>query len=195
MIAPALPTTQKATRPSLVARVDFLAASASPFLRRAVRASSNTPLDSVKAFLQSMIPAPVFSRRSLIYWFISIVASAMLGYFLGAHPFLHGLRLLRRGDLGSRLAFQHLAFRLSHDGGLAGLVSRTALGYRVGDDAAEKLDGPGRVVIAWNRMIDKVGIAVRVAYGHDGDIQAPALGHRQILLHRVDHEKHIRNLA
>src|SRR5271165_335346 len=53
-----------ATDPSLVTRVAFLAATETPFLRRITTACSRSPLASVRACLQSIIGAPVFSRRS-----------------------------------------------------------------------------------------------------------------------------------
>ena len=56
------------------ARPAFLAADASPFLRRYSIAFSMSPPLSVSAFLQSAMPAPVRSRRSLI---ICAVMSAM----------------------------------------------------------------------------------------------------------------------
>src|SRR4249920_962757 len=49
-------------RPSLVVRPAFFAALASPFFRRSVVASSKLPLASSRAALQSIIPAPVWSR-------------------------------------------------------------------------------------------------------------------------------------
>src|ERR1700674_4027412 len=49
-------------RPSLVARPAFLAALASPFLRRIVVASSKFPFASSSAVLQFSMPAPVWSR-------------------------------------------------------------------------------------------------------------------------------------
>src|SRR5262244_4009444 len=53
-----------ATEPSLVTRVAFLAATETPFLRRTTTAASRSPLASVRACLQSIIGAPVFSRSS-----------------------------------------------------------------------------------------------------------------------------------
>ncbi len=47
-------------------RVAFLAAEAIPFLRRYSIAFSMSAAHSVSAFLQSAMPAPVRSRRSLI---------------------------------------------------------------------------------------------------------------------------------
>ena len=46
-------------------RPERLAAAANPFLRSQSTAASTSPLVSVSAFLQSIMPAPVFSRRSL----------------------------------------------------------------------------------------------------------------------------------
>src|SRR5215471_14356621 len=54
-----------ATEPSLVTRVAFFAATETPFLRRTTTAASRSPLASVRACLQSIMGAPVFSRSSL----------------------------------------------------------------------------------------------------------------------------------
>src|ERR1700738_1449234 len=71
------------TDPSLVARAAFLAATDTPFLRRRTIASSNLPLATVKACLQSIIGAPVLSRSSLT-WAAEIFAIVVLirGSFL-----------------------------------------------------------------------------------------------------------------
>src|ERR1700691_3297196 len=53
-----------ATEPSLVTRAAFLAATETPFLRKTTTACSMSPLASVRACLQSIIGAPVFSRSS-----------------------------------------------------------------------------------------------------------------------------------
>src|SRR4051812_18954837 len=53
-----------ATEPSLVTRVAFFAATETPFLRRTTTAASRSPLASVRACLQSIMGAPVFSRSS-----------------------------------------------------------------------------------------------------------------------------------
>src|SRR5262249_10187753 len=61
-------------RPSLVARPAFFAALASPRFRRIVVASSKLPFASSRAPLQSIIPAPVWSRS----FFTSVALIAML---------------------------------------------------------------------------------------------------------------------
>src|ERR1022692_2027240 len=50
--------------PSLAARVAFFMATDTPFLRNRMIACSRSPLASVRACLQSIMGAPVFSRRS-----------------------------------------------------------------------------------------------------------------------------------
>src|SRR5438270_4389014 len=65
-----------ATEPSLVSRVAFFCATAAPRLRRITTAFSASPLASVRAFLQSIIGAPVRSRSSLT------LAAEMLGCLL-----------------------------------------------------------------------------------------------------------------
>ena len=51
--------------PSAAMREAFLSAEAMPFLRSQTTASSMSPLHSVSAFLQSIMPAPDLSRSSL----------------------------------------------------------------------------------------------------------------------------------
>src|SRR3984957_20694190 len=51
--------------PSLAARAAFFIATDTPFLRNTMIACSRSPLASVRAALQSIMGAPVFSRRSL----------------------------------------------------------------------------------------------------------------------------------
>src|SRR5580700_12296014 len=55
----------EATTPSLTDRLAFLDALAMPFFRRISSAFSRSPPASTKAFLQSIIPAFVFSRSCL----------------------------------------------------------------------------------------------------------------------------------
>ena len=50
--------------PSAAPRPARFAAAAKPFLRSQSTAASTSPLLSVSAFLQSIMPAPVLSRRS-----------------------------------------------------------------------------------------------------------------------------------
>ena len=51
--------------PSVASRPPSFAAPAMPFSRRQVTAASTSPLVSWSAFLQSIMPAPVRSRRAL----------------------------------------------------------------------------------------------------------------------------------
>src|SRR5688500_7574637 len=53
------------TTPSAVTRPAFLPAVAMPFFLNISTAAFSSPFASVNAFLQSIIPAPVFSRSAL----------------------------------------------------------------------------------------------------------------------------------
>ena len=72
--APVVPSTATATRPSAATREDFLAALARPLARSQSTAASMSPLVAASAALQSIMPTPVFSRRSFT---IAAVISAM----------------------------------------------------------------------------------------------------------------------
>ncbi len=61
---PDLPDVAMPTRPSAAMRPAFLAAFDRPFLRSQSTAASMSPLTSVSAALQSIMPAPVLSRSS-----------------------------------------------------------------------------------------------------------------------------------
>jgi hypothetical protein len=62
--APDLPDAVMPTSPSAATRPAFFAALDRPFLRNQSTAASTSPLVSVSADLQSIIPAPVLSRSS-----------------------------------------------------------------------------------------------------------------------------------
>merc|ERR1719313_2497330 len=64
--------------PSLAARLAFFSADARPFFRRNSVAASMSPPFSTRAFLQSIIPAPVASRR-LFTVFASTAAAMQSG--------------------------------------------------------------------------------------------------------------------
>ncbi len=62
--APHLSSLYAATTPSAATLLAFLAADARPFSLKISIALSMSPSDSTRAFLQSIIPTPVFSRRA-----------------------------------------------------------------------------------------------------------------------------------
>ncbi len=62
--APNVPETLIATKPSEATRPDFFAAAARPLVRNQSIAASISPFVSLSAFLQSIMPAPDFSRSS-----------------------------------------------------------------------------------------------------------------------------------
>ena len=63
-ITPVLPSTPTRVKPSAAIRSFFFAAFAIPFSRSQSIDFAMSPSHSVRAFLQSIIPAPVFSRNS-----------------------------------------------------------------------------------------------------------------------------------
>src|SRR4051795_10466237 len=117
--------------PSLAARSPRLAAEAWPLTRRISIALSMSPSDSVRAFLQSIIPAPVASRS----FFTSAAAMfAMCGSNLLSVVVFEGGRSsgLRRGGVGLRLLLDvglRVGGLLGLDGGLDRLLVR---GHRGG---------------------------------------------------------------
>ena len=74
--------------PSLAALPDFLSTWARPFFRSASNAVSMSPSASTSAFLQSIIPAPVWSRKALTV-FASIVTVAQAGSTRGSKGYPH----------------------------------------------------------------------------------------------------------
>ena len=66
-----------------------------------------------------------------------------------------------------------------------------ALGEGIGDHAGHEAHGPDRVVVAGDREIDLVGVAVRVDDRDHGDAQLPRLVDGDVLLLRVDHEDRV----
>src|SRR6185312_14084393 len=86
-------------------RPAFLAAWARPFLRSASTAVSMLPFASLRAFLQSIIPAPVRSRSSLTIWAVismtlfSLRTALAGGYFMRTD----GMRTdKRKGQIDAR---------------------------------------------------------------------------------------------
>ena len=63
-----------AISPSLAARCAFLAAAAKPLVLRTLIASSMSPPASTRAFLQSIIPAPVRCRSSFTALAVTLIS-------------------------------------------------------------------------------------------------------------------------
>src|SRR5436309_68533 len=156
-------------QPSFAVRLAFLPATAMPFLRRIFSASAASAFASTSACLQSIMPAPVFSRRALTcFGSISTVVALMSLY-----P--KKLELRRCGGcLLSRQGF-HAGLRgaFGHDGfatGLWGRVLAAEFGLRFGDgishDGGDQFDGADGVVVAGDGIGHVIGVAVGI---HDGD--------------------------
>src|ERR1700686_3668179 len=84
-----------ATAPSLVTRLAFLPATEMPFLRSRTTACSRSPLASVRACLQSIIGAPVFSRSSFTWVAEIFKVDVLIKNVLGRSSFVVGNPLYR----------------------------------------------------------------------------------------------------
>src|SRR6266478_4811565 len=185
-------------------RVFFLSAEAMPFLRRYSPAFSMSASHSTSAFLQSAIPAPVRSRRSLIICAVTSAIALLSSSFRAMKKMkggsreglgLLGLVLGRRGGFGRR----QIVAAARHDLDLRALAARrhpdrlrllgalrVALGTllvralaadllaeqaRVRHLAREQLERADRIVVAGDRVVDEVRVAVRVDDRDDRDLE------------------------
>src|SRR5436190_15492140 len=173
-----------------------------PFSRRSRFAASRSPFVSSSARLQSIIPAPVWSRSSLTS-FAEISAIGALALRGGGRLCL-GLRLwLRR--LGDRLLTLRdllvvtLGNRLDVRFGLrrgvavavrAREVARCHLRLPCCDAVCDRADDqaarPDGVVVPRDDVVRLVGVAVRVDERDDRKAEPPSLAHSELLLPEVD---------
>src|SRR5512143_1031763 len=190
--APAFPPTWAQTPPSDAIREDFFAAAARPFFRRWSIAASMSPSDAVSAALQSIKPAPVFSRSSLTIPDVICIPLDLPDRSGRSGPEL----FRRRGDLrprgrlrcdgdflvplGGDERYGDLRRRrlLVDAGGVFLRIGRLPLEDRVRHFGEEQLDRADGVVVPGDHDVDQVGGAVRVHDGDDGDPQPPALEDR-----------------
>ena len=70
--------------------------------------------------------------------------------------------------------------------GATRVTLQQTVGGGVGDDAGQQLDGADRVVVARDRVVDDVGVAVGVEDRDDGDAELARLVDGEVLLVRVD---------
>src|SRR5438093_9853645 len=154
---------------------------------------------SWSAFLQSIIGAPVASRRALTSFagmstYLSVPsyrsaqhATLALLFFDFLAPFLFlflgeelQLPLRERLGLGDELRLGRL---LDLD---ARRPRSQALDDRLGHDVGEERDRADRVVVAGERIVDLVGVAVGVEWSDDRDAELARFLHGDVLLARVD---------
>ena len=81
-----LPSVATATRPSAATRPAFLAALARPLVRSQSMAASISPPVSVSAALQSIMPAPVWSRSSFTIPAVIAMSSFLVSWPGGREP-------------------------------------------------------------------------------------------------------------
>src|SRR5262245_44909855 len=127
-IAPVLSATVTPTRPSAATRPALVAALERPFLRNQSTACSMSPLVSVRAVLQSIMPAPVLSRSCLTWPAeIAVMRSSLAP---------RGRRLARAGGRNYSKTYAARSGRLTFDQLLGGGDPTVAL------DAALEIEQP-----------------------------------------------------
>src|SRR5438309_2207389 len=176
--------------PSAAMRVAFFWAEARPFFRRTTIACSMSPLASVSAFLQSIIPAPVFSRSS--FTLVALISILILFEQKNSRELrernrrltfsLHHCGFVRRFDCRLVVARNASTFRLGasserHDDafilialiafiglrrGDAFLIYSLAFNDRFRDLRSKETDRSQRVVVTRNHVVDNIGIAVGI---------------------------------
>src|SRR6266851_946285 len=198
--APAWPPVATPTSPSAATRPAFLAAAARPFLRSQSTAPSISPDVSPSARLQSIMPAPVFSRSSLtsdavISAIISTSGKPLSSARLGARFFARRRRLgsISRLEIGDDLA-RNLRLGADVDAG-AGELRLQAVEHGTGDEVAIEMNGAHGVVIARNGISDAVGRGIRIENGDNRDLEHVGLVDRDRLLVGVDDEEHVGQTA
>src|SRR3989442_4021341 len=155
--------------PSLVARDAFLLALAIPLVRKIVSAFARSPSASVKARLQSIMPAFVFSRSCLTS-LGSISAITFIEFEFDGRP----SRLLG-GNAGhlDLLANARLAARRNN---------------RVDQFLQHDPDGANGVVVSRNRVIDHFRIGIGIDDRNDWNVEALCFIDRVLLASRVDND-------
>src|SRR5882724_5659211 len=185
-----------AMTPSFASRPAFLAAVATPFLRRMSTAAGKSPFASTSAFLQSIKPALVISRSLP-------TAAAVISAILGGRRDCgrrRGCGRSRDGRIPGGRAFGCNGRSSLRGGGFLSLFLSRVFGFVFGprlgnglrDDAQNQPDGTDRVVVARNRVIHQIRIAIGVHDGDDGNFQPAAFRHRVVLALDVHDEHHLR---
>src|SRR3954468_21157096 len=123
-----------------------------------------SPPTSTSAFLQSLIPAPVRSRRSLIRVAVTSMALLLLGRgrslgveHAATRRHLDARTIATRRDVNDALALV-LALLATITSGLFPDLVTDDRGVR--DLRSEQLDRADRVVVARDDVVDLIGIAV-----------------------------------
>ena len=199
-------------RPSLVERPDFLAACASPRLRRMVVASSRSPLASWRAALHSIMPAPVRSRSCLDEGggdldAMTILSQSRARQVRSGASVLRGRRARRTASLGllepgrddrrrGRRGVRARPWRRAAASAACGRFGDAAAReHRVGDAGREQPDRAQRVVVARNDVVDFVRIAVGVDDADHRNLELARLVDGDLLVLGVDDEDRVGQAA
>src|SRR6516225_6116096 len=198
--------------PSFVLRPAFFAALARPFFLRMVVASSKLPWASASAALQSIIPAPVWSRSFFtISAEIAAVAIVVLRMRTQKTPAPSAPALSRAGSIGSGGGVRGFAlpplrprgapwiglcggcvlFRLPRCFRIHRLLHIASGDNRIRNARGDKTNRAQRIVVARHDEIDLVRIAVRVDDADYRDFELARLVDRDLLLLGVNDEDRV----
>ena len=174
------------TSPSAATRPDFFAAAAKPFLRSQSTAASMSPSVSVSAFLQSIMPAPVFSRRSftraaVISAMVRLLASGVRGVSAGTST--SGIASGGRSSTAPISCPEAAISALMP----SSTAPATRSQYIVMARIASSLPGIGKVTPAGSELLSRMATT--------GMSQLVRFLDRELLLVRVDDEQDVRQAA
>src|SRR5436309_6853812 len=147
--------------PCLATRPDFSEARERPCLRRKSIALSISPFVSARAFLHSIMPAPVRSRKSFTSEAVIVIEYSFLE--LDRVSFGSGFGSGRRvgssaGDcVGLRRRFGRVLRRRHHVGSLLGLL--TGAQDRIAHESGERPYRTDRVVLPGKSIIHDIRVA------------------------------------
>src|SRR5436190_7109933 len=164
--------------PCLAARPDFSDARERPCFRRTSIAFSISPLAAARAFLHSIMPTPVRSRRSFTSEAVIVMPCSFLTV-LGSLPGRTRGGSGARDDVGYRGPFGRV-LRRHHVRSLLGFLAGAQ--NRIAHESREEADRPDRVVVPRERIVDHLGIAVRIDHADHRNREPIGLRDRDALL-------------
>src|SRR5437762_5313401 len=163
--------------PSFVARAAFLPAAATPFVRKIASAFSRSPPLSTRARLQSIIPALVFSR-SCFTSCGSISVVVFIKHWRVRRSALDVFFRLRR-NAGHFDLLANARFVACRDDGVYELLQNHA-------------NSANRIVVASNRVINDLGVRVRIHNGDHWNAETPRFIH-SVLLRSEEHTSELQS--
>src|ERR1700737_571952 len=175
-------------KPSRASRSTFLAASCCPRSASTFFARSTSPPLSASALRQSMTGALVASRSAFTSAALGVYVFTMLACSVSLHSCSSLALRNRRDGLGTGLRFGWCLFVCLD----SRLGFRATLDDRVRNFTRHELDGPNCIVVARNRIVDLVGVAIRVNDSDDWNLEFARFENGDALFTRIDDVQRVR---